>query len=495
MDTHILYLPDGGQVASGSDGCAIAAVTVTKTMSRGGDYAPGCVCAAMLEATILEGEELNLTAGDEVMLDKGAKRIGCFFLEKPTRLSGGRLKLTGYDSVIKLDTDISRWLSEMENTTLYGLARDICRECGLSIGDRFPNADMPVRPFAGTYTARQVLSFIAQAAGCFVEADGIGTICFRTPRVRNIALSGSGEKFYYLGTASREDYAVEKTDAVQLRLNAEGALYPADAENPLIIEGNPLLSSITEDTLGYLQTIRDAIPYGYIPGSATAVGGLGLELGDIITLDGKPFLVMEITGAAGGDKIVCTGSRMRNGTEAVNNVSAYQLARQAVTAQTQQEIFNKLTNNGQCQGLYMEDGQLYINASYLTAGIIDAAVVQVVNLVADKLKSVAEGSTVEVDGGRVSMKSPEGTTVILTNEDGDTPYLYMWQLGEQDSHALELCPHHLKLGGTSADPLFYLSVGDSGSDILFDSLEPSGNGNCKWQYFSQLGKYVLTRNG
>ena len=37
---------------------------------------------------------------------------------------------------------------------------------------------------------------------------------------------------------------------------------------------------------------------------------------------------------------------------------------------TQQQIFNKLTNNGQLQGIYMQDGLLYINGTYIKAGII-----------------------------------------------------------------------------------------------------------------------------
>ena len=39
-------------------------------------------------------------------------------------------------------------------------------------------------------------------------------------------------------------------------------------------------------------------------------------------------------------------------------------------ALTQQEVFNRLTNNGQLQGLYMSDGKLYINAQYIAAGRI-----------------------------------------------------------------------------------------------------------------------------
>lgn len=37
---------------------------------------------------------------------------------------------------------------------------------------------------------------------------------------------------------------------------------------------------------------------------------------------------------------------------------------------TQQEIFNKLTNNGEAQGIYMKNGQLYVNATYMVTGIL-----------------------------------------------------------------------------------------------------------------------------
>lgn len=39
---------------------------------------------------------------------------------------------------------------------------------------------------------------------------------------------------------------------------------------------------------------------------------------------------------------------------------------------TQQEIFNRLTNNGQTQGIYLQNGLLYINASYIQSGYLSA---------------------------------------------------------------------------------------------------------------------------
>ena len=45
-------------------------------------------------------------------------------------------------------------------------------------------------------------------------------------------------------------------------------------------------------------------------------------------------------------------------------------ASNAVSAQTQTDIFNKLTNGGKAQGIYIKDGMLYINATYIKSGKI-----------------------------------------------------------------------------------------------------------------------------
>ena len=65
-------------------------------------------------------------------------------------------------------------------------------------------------------------------------------------------------------------------------------------------------------------------------------------------------------------------------------------------------------------------------------------------------------------------------------------------------HCLEMTAHGLKIGGTSANPAFCVSVETSPnsvgkSTVNFDSLAPSGNGNCTWEYNSTIGKYILVK--
>lgn len=78
-------------------------------------------------------------------------------------------------------------------------------------------------------------------------------------------------------------------------------------------------------------------------------------------------------------------------------------AKNAVDAQTQTDVFNKLTNNGSAQGIYYKDGQLYINASYLAAGIL----------------KTANGTTFHLDIAKNALKIAGKTVSWKENDDGD----------------------------------------------------------------------------
>lgn len=43
---------------------------------------------------------------------------------------------------------------------------------------------------------------------------------------------------------------------------------------------------------------------------------------------------------------------------------------------TQEAIFNKLTNDGEAQGIYLNDGKLYLNASYIKSGYLSANIIR-----------------------------------------------------------------------------------------------------------------------
>lgn len=63
----------------------------------------------------------------------------------------------------------------------------------------------------------------------------------------------------------------------------------------------------------------------------------------------------------------CTGGPLRSNATSANNTKV-SIPQKTLT---QTEIFSILTNGGEIEGLYMKDGQLYVNASYLLGGNLD----------------------------------------------------------------------------------------------------------------------------
>ena len=57
-------------------------------------------------------------------------------------------------------------------------------------------------------------------------------------------------------------------------------------------------------------------------------------------------------------------------------------------------VFNRLTNNGQVQGIYLENNQLYMNATYIKTGVIDAARIATGSLSITKLDTSAQSAIV-----------------------------------------------------------------------------------------------------
>lgn len=297
-----------------------------------------------------------------------------------------------------------------------------------------------------------------------------------------IALEGCIETIpYFQKGLDYEEYTVQSVEGVQLQLSGqEGYRWPdvAQGANTYVIVGNPLLSSISDGMQAVLENIKNRLAgVKYTPCKVSVPATLDIKAGDILSItdkNGKKLTVYAMTATTAGQKLTveCTGSHRRDSAEALNNPSDQQLAlgvaqnaaKQAVDGQTQQDIFNKLTQNGKLQGLYMKDGQLYVNASYLMSGVIDAAVVKVVNLIAEKLTSTMDSSTLSIDGSEIRLTAEGcGDTVSLRNWSDGTPYLYMSQYDgngkEVGQSQFGAC--RMQIGGTWISPVlaFYATEG------------------------------------
>jgi len=154
---------------------------------------------------------------------------------------------------------------------------------------------------------------------------------------------------------------------------------------------------------------------------------------------------------SGGDLMRCKTARASGSYVAsdwelaskyIDASSASSIAQGKVDAQTQTDIFNKLTNNGADQGIYLKDGKVYLNASYIMAGVLDAALVTVKNLIADRLKSVSGNDILQADGAELKLYNGENLSFWLVNDLYGSPILGLFDTVGSSS----LSPSVLKLG-------------------------------------------------
>lgn len=392
---NLLILPDGSELISGTVGTnTINSTTFTQSVNSGDELTLGSAFANILELSIKDYARLSLTAGDEVTLyrvDNTGKRVkkGIFILEKPTRPSPNTLKLTGYDRVMKLDKDLTEWLNGLDGwpyelTTFAGM---VCGACELDfVESDVPNGDFLVYQFTkSSVTGRQIMKWLGEICCRFCRANANGAIEFAWYRPSGVTIAPTGDRYYFQGALSYETYQVAPIEAVQLRLadSDSGALWPeADAgANSYIISGNAILMArVTEDLLPYLKVIEKEIAgVTYTPCKVAIPACMDIDAGSIVNITDKngaqiTAYVMTKTTKGQQDTLECTGSARRDSSTATNNKTNGEKTAQAVqnafAGLTQEQIFNKLTNNGALQGIYMDDNQLYINASYIKSGKI-----------------------------------------------------------------------------------------------------------------------------
>ena len=82
---------------------------------------------------------------------------------------------------------------------------------------------------------------------------------------------------------------------------------------------------------------------------------------------------------------------------------------------TQEEIFNRLTNNGAIQGLFMKDGQLFVNASYILTGILDASKISVEGLEVGTNVTMGENATISWKKVTEHPNIPSDTSDLTNN--------------------------------------------------------------------------------
>ena len=346
----ILTLPSGTELKGGSPGSAVKSLTLHTAVNAGQEFTIGSAFSDYIEAEIWAdpGGSLQITAGDALTYyrqdDAGSRtKVGVFYAEKPTRTKRNSYKVTAYDTMSKLDADFSGWLHANQAQfpkTIWQLVQLACQRAGVTLASSsLPiNGSYSVQAFyADDLTCRQIISWAAEAAGCYAHMNADGKLQFLTytdkRSTAKITPDGaSNSTAYYADSLSYEDYTVKAIEKVQIRQSDSdvGVIYPdsTTATNTYAVQGNLLLTTGTEANLkSVVQNLYNVLKnVTYTPCKVSVPSSSGLACGQIVHVKdarGREFdtYLMSATISSGKASFESVGSASRESSSAVNSQS------------------------------------------------------------------------------------------------------------------------------------------------------------------------------
>ncbi|WP_294810580.1 hypothetical protein [uncultured Gemmiger sp.] len=350
MYQSVLRLKDGTELTGGSPGSAVKSLTLHTAVNAGQEFTIGSAFSDYIEAEIWAdpGGSLQITAGDALTYyrqdDAGNRtKVGVFYAEKPTRTKRNSYKITAYDTMSKLDADFSGWLHANQAQfpkTIWQLVQLACQRAGVALASSsLPiNSSYSVQAFyADDLTCRQIISWAAEAAGCYAHMNADGKLQFLTytdkRSTAKITPDGaSSSTAYYADSLSYEDYTVKAIEKVQIRQSDSdvGVIYPdsTTATNTYAVQGNLLLTTGTEANLkSVVQNLYNVLKnVTYTPCKVSVPSSSGLACGQIVHVKdarGREFdtYLMSATISSGKASFESAGSASRESSSAVNSQS------------------------------------------------------------------------------------------------------------------------------------------------------------------------------
>ena len=350
MYYSVLRLPNGTELKGGEAGSTLKALTLHTAVNAGQEFTIGSAFSDYIEAEIWAdpGGSLQITAGDALTYyrqdDAGNRtKVGVFYAEKPTRTKRNSYKVTAYDTMSKLDADFSGWLRANQAQfpkTIWQLVQLACQRAGVALASSsLPiNGSYSVQAFyADDLTCRQIISWAAEAAGCYAHMNADGKLQFLTyadkRSTAKITPDGaSNSTAYYADSLSYEDYTVKAIEKVQIRQSDSdvGVIYPdsTTATNTYVVQGNLLLTTGTEANLKTVaQNLYNVLKnVTYTPCKVSVPSSSGLACGQIVHVKdarGREFdtYLMSATISSGKASFESVGSASRESSSAVNSQS------------------------------------------------------------------------------------------------------------------------------------------------------------------------------
>nr|DAQ88420.1 MAG TPA: HEPARIN AND INTEGRIN BINDING SEGMENT AND INTEGRIN BINDING.8A [Caudoviricetes sp.] len=276
-------------------------VKITDILNGDTDYTFGKAVCKQVEMTLfnVDNKFNNFDFTQEFTLQIGVKvgaafqyvTVGVFKGERPDKVRGKLIDFTAYDRMQKFEVSASDFIENMTfPVTLGAVFSSLCAAVGVEpITTTFTNStkNFTFNPFSTSdYTAREVLAWIAEAAGCYARVNADGKVELNTFTTNSYKILKTDR--FEMSESEFETPVIGKLECYTSY--GDQLVTAGTGTNTYVISDNPFLYIENDTEISVLQPYVNAIfakaslfP-AYSPIAVRAEWYPEIKCGDIITV-------------------------------------------------------------------------------------------------------------------------------------------------------------------------------------------------------------------
>ena len=388
-------------------------VTYNIDINPDNDFMYGCVASGSIEFTIdnsngRASELIGKTFDWYCQFENNSSFIkkGSFKVVE-IKKTKNKATITAYDNVYDLEANADQWLASLTfPMTLKELTDSMATKLNMTIllpEDTFSSFVVNQNFITNNVSYRQILSYIGQLTNRYFKWGGSGLLEGMRYKENKTVIDNT--KYISL---TMDENPIDPIDRIQIQSTHDDIGYVAGTgtntyiitENPLVFSANKATATTTLAT-NLLDGLKNIT---YTPMKFSTLNDFGIEVGDILTINGKTCYVMKKTVKASGCEFECVGNKRRetqkteqhSAITALNNKTNELVRTVDETKSTITSIQGSITN--------IQDEQGNITSQMAT-----------ITTEQSEIKQTAQGLTSTVSSIQTSLQNLDGEVETLSS--------------------------------------------------------------------------------
>ena len=388
-------------------------ISYNRDINPDNDFMYGCVASGSIEFTIdnSDNKAENLinkqfTWQCQMNGDIAYKTMGLFTVAD-IKKNKNKATLTAYDNVYALEASADQWLASLTfPMSLLDMVGSMAEKInsGIGMSNSAPSNFIVNQNFiTSNVSYRQILGFIGQLTNQFFVATTTGAIRGRKYTAKQTVIDNS--KYISL---TMDENPIDPIDRIQIQSTHDDIGYVAGTgTNTYIITENPLVFSAQKENDTALLTARllaELDNITYTPMKFNTLNDYGVDVGDILTINGKTCYVMKKTVKASGCEFECVGNKRRETQKTEQNSAITALNNKTnELVRTVDETKSTITSiQGSITNIQDEQGNITSQMATITTE-------------QSEIKQTAQGLTSTVSSIQTSLQNLDGEVETLSS--------------------------------------------------------------------------------